>query len=97
VGDGPGGPGGPADRITVTVRYFAAARAAAGVREEVFELDGPADLAAVLQLATDHHGAPLARVLRRCSFLVDEVATHGPRTTMADGAIVDVLPPFAGG
>ncbi len=84
-------------RITVTVRYFAAARAAAGMREETIALPAPADLAAALSVAVTRHGAALATVLRRCSYLIDEVATHGTATTLNDGAVVDVLPPFAGG
>ena len=83
--------------IAVTVRYFAAARAAAGAHEEILELMAPADLEAVVRAAAARHGEKLDRVLARCSFLLDEVATHGPRTAVPDGAVVDVLPPFAGG
>jgi sulfur-carrier protein len=83
--------------IAVTVRYFAAARAAAGAHEEILDLMAPADLEAVVRTAAARHGEKLDRVLARCSFLLDEVATHGPRTAVPDGAVVDVLPPFAGG
>ncbi len=83
--------------MTVVVRYFAAARAAAGTETEKVQLaDGAtvADLAAAL--AADH-GPELARVLERCSYLLDEVAVRDRSQTLADGASVDVLPPFAGG
>lgn len=82
---------------TVLVRYWAAAKAAAGTAEE----DRAAgDLAALLTAAAEQHGPDLARVLERCSYLVDGVAV-GERAPAAvvltDGAVVDVLPPFAGG
>lgn len=83
--------------LVVTVRYFAAARAAAGVEQEQVTLSGAADLGAVLDAVVRRHGAALHDVLRRCSFLLDEVATHGTDTPVADGQAVDVLPPFAGG
>lgn len=78
----------------VRVRYWAAARAAAaGVPEE----DGEGRvLADVLDAAAERHGPELARVLARCSFLVDEVRASRD-TALADGAVIDVLPPFAGG
>jgi molybdopterin converting factor small subunit len=84
----------------VLVRYWAAAKAAAGVREERF--DAPGDLGALLDAVRARHGARsrLADVLARCSYLVDEVSPG--RRDPADvpvpaGAVVDVLPPFAGG
>jgi molybdopterin converting factor small subunit len=96
--------------VTVTVRYFAAARAAAGVAEEQLTVAGPRDLpspdaaaaggttvAAVLAEAADRHGPGLATVLRRCSYLLDEVAVHGTGTVIRQGQVLDVLPPFAGG
>ncbi len=54
-------------------------------------------VASVLEIATARHGARLADVLLRCSFLLDEVAVHGIGTTVTDGQLLDVLPPFAGG
>jgi molybdopterin converting factor small subunit len=84
----------------VVVRYWAAARAAAAVAEERY--DAPADLGALLDAVRARHGAGsrLAEVLARCSYLVDEVSPG--RRAPADvplhaGAVVDVLPPFAGG
>jgi molybdopterin converting factor small subunit len=78
----------------VTVRYFAAARAAAGLTEERAESRTLADL--VARLSADH-GEGLARVLRVASFLVDGVVWRDRDAALPTGATVDVLPPFAGG
>ena len=93
-------------RLQVTIRYFAAARAAAGLPEETLpvaasEPDDPAghltSVGAVVALIAERHGSALTRVLPRCSYLLDEVAVHGPATPVRDGQVLDVLPPFAGG
>ncbi|GAA1532241.1 MoaD/ThiS family protein [Kribbella lupini] len=76
----------------VTIRYFAAARAAAG------ESTATAQAGSVKELVdTVSAGRPeLARVLGICTFLV-----AGERVELTaeleDGAVVDALPPFAGG
>jgi sulfur-carrier protein len=76
-----------------TIRYWAAAKAAAGIAEEPFHADTLDDL---LDAAAARHGAVLAQVLPRCSFLVDGV--RASRTAaLTDGVTVEVLPPFAGG
>lgn len=79
---------------TVTVRFFAAARAAAGCDEVNVE---PASLATLVErLATDLPA--LAPVLPRCTFLIDALAAKAPfDVPVASGSTVDVLPPFAGG
>lgn len=77
-----------------TVRYFAAAGAAAGVSSEI--VDG-ATLGVVLDAAKAAHGATFAAVLGRCSVLVDGVAGLGLDAPVTPGATIDVLPPFAGG
>ncbi|MFO7252594.1 MAG: MoaD/ThiS family protein [Actinomycetes bacterium] len=79
-----------------TVRYWAAARAAAGVAEEPFEA---ATLGELVKKITPRN-EELARVLRRSSFLVDgePAGTRDPDTiVLSDGVTVEVLPPFAGG
>jgi sulfur-carrier protein len=76
-----------------TIRYWAAARAAAGTAEEPFDGD---TLGAVLDTAAAAHGADLARVFTAASFLVDGRRT-GRDAVLADGATIEVLPPFAGG
>ncbi len=82
---------------TVTVRYFAAAKAAAGTGEETIELPVESTLDDVLGAVGAGHGAELGRVLQRCSFLVDEVAARRRDLPLGDASTIDVLPPFAGG
>jgi molybdopterin converting factor small subunit len=80
----------------VTVRYWAAARHAAGVAEESLTAGTLAE--ALSQVRARHPG--LAAVLARSSFLVDgEQAGRGPAgdVRLRDGAVIEVLPPFAGG
>ena len=81
----------------LAVRYFAAARAAAGTETELLELPGGGTLDDALAVVRERHGAELARVLERCSFLLDEVAVRDRSTPLPDKATLDVLPPFAGG
>ena len=76
-----------------TIRYWAGARAAAGITEEPYDGD---TLGSVLDQAAAAHGAALARVLTVASFLVDGVRTSRD-AVLPDGATIEVLPPFAGG
>jgi molybdopterin synthase sulfur carrier subunit len=78
----------------VTVRYFAGARAASGVDTELHDADTLEQLVGQIVGA---HGEKLERVLTACSFLVDGTSTRNRALTLAPGAVVDVLPPFAGG
>lgn len=79
------------------VRYWAAAKAAAGVAEEPVE---GRTLADVLHTARARHDARFTEVLARCAFVVDG-APVGTRqhedVLVVDGGLVDCLPPFAGG
>jgi molybdopterin synthase sulfur carrier subunit len=84
-------------RRTVRVRYFAGARAAAGVPEEQFELSTPVSIADLLAAVLERRGEHLVRVLPSCSFLLNGVAVHDHDVPVPDGAELDVLPPFAGG
>jgi len=84
---------------TVTIRYWAAAKEAAGTAEEIIEA---ATLAGALDavVATRTDPDRLRAVLSRSSFLVDGVSDG--RSMMADqalhdGAEIEVLPAFAGG
>jgi molybdopterin synthase sulfur carrier subunit len=81
----------------VTVRYFAAARAAAGVESEPITVPANATVADLLAALGARRGAELIQILERCSFLVDEVAVRDRAAPLSDGATIDVLPPFAGG
>jgi sulfur-carrier protein len=78
---------------TGTVRFWAAARAAAGTSEQAY--DG-ATLGAVVDALGAEHGPALARVLAHCSYLVDGARVDRD-FTLSDGQVVEVLPPFAGG
>lgn len=82
---------------TALVRYFAGARAAAGVAEELVELTPGTTVADLLAAERARRGPELARVLAACSFLLDGVAVHDHAVEVPDGAELDVLPPFAGG
>ncbi|MCV7315307.1 MoaD/ThiS family protein [Mycolicibacillus parakoreensis] len=82
--------------VEITVRYFAAARAAAATDCE--QVAVPTD-ATVAQLVDElsARNEQLARVLPRCSYLSDGVAVRDPATRLRAGTVIDVLPPFAGG
>lgn len=82
-----------------TIRYWAAAKAAAGVAEEPYEAVTLAE--ALAGARARHEGRPqFGRVLTGCSFLVDgdPVGTRDHTTVeLRQGGTVEVLPPFAGG
>ena len=78
---------------TVLVRYWAGARAAAGVDDE--RLAGVGTVAELLARLAAAHPA-LEPVLPVCSVLVGGRASSGDDPVPA-GAVVEVLPPFAGG
>lgn len=82
--------------MTLVVRYFAGARAAAGVDEEPVDLPAGATVDALADALAQRHGPALARVLAASTFLVDEVP-GGRDRPLGDARAVDVLPPFAGG
>ena len=82
---------------TITVRYFAAARAAAGVEVDKVQVASDSTVADLLNAVRAEHGPEFARVLARCSYLLDEVAVRNHDAPVADATNLDVLPPFAGG
>lgn len=94
----------------LTVRYFAAAKAATSVACEQINLahvDGHADGLATRgevenHLISLHPEAPagqhtLADVLARSSFLLDGQSCPTPESEIHANATLDILPPFAGG
>ncbi|CQD03013.1 ThiS family protein [Mycobacterium europaeum] len=82
--------------IQVTVRYFAAARAAAGAESETVVVRPGTTVAELIgRLAV--RGSRLASVLGRCSYLCDGVAVRDETAPLRRGNTIDVLPPFAGG
>jgi molybdopterin converting factor small subunit len=80
-----------------TIRYWAAAKAAAGIELESYRAT---TLAEALDTARAAHGPELARVLSVCSYLIDGdpvgLRDHAA-VELPEGATVEVLPPFAGG
>lgn len=80
-----------------TVRYWAAAKAAAGTTSDDVEAGTLAEALAELR---DRHGERLTAVLAVCAFVVDgdPVGARDHAAVPLSGArLVDVLPPFAGG
>lgn len=82
--------------MQITVRYFAAARAAAGTEHALVEIDEGTTLGDLERILGS--GNPdLGHVLARCSYLRDEVALCDRDRTLGHCTTIDVLPPFAGG
>lgn len=78
----------------VVVRYFAAARSAAGVSEDTVEADTVHGCLSVIEAM---RGPELQRVMKACTLLVDGVAAHDLDRPLIGNVEIDVLPPFAGG
>ncbi len=93
--DAPGSPG-------VTVRYWAAARSAAGVASDTLPITEPTTLDVILKQVYDlHRDRPrLYDVVAVCSILVEDrpVGGYDPQEIVVKpGQTVELLPPFAGG
>jgi molybdopterin synthase sulfur carrier subunit len=82
--------------VTITVRYFAAARAAAGSESEQLAVRAGATVGELVD-TLGGRSPELARVLSRCSYLCDGMAVRDQTQPLQAGNTVDVLPPFAGG
>jgi sulfur-carrier protein len=83
----------------VTLRYWAAAKHAAGVAEETLDATTLAEALAEA-VARRPAATEFRTVLARSSILVDgeQAGPRGAETVaLAEGAIIEVLPPFAGG
>ncbi|MDF5751789.1 MoaD/ThiS family protein [Spongiactinospora sp. TRM90649] len=81
---------------TGIIRYWAAAKDAAGLAEEPFDA---ATLDELMTKITQNRDE-LARVAKRSSFLVDGSPVgfrDHSSIRLTDGCTVEVLPPFAGG
>ncbi|MFJ3383578.1 MULTISPECIES: MoaD/ThiS family protein [unclassified Curtobacterium] len=77
-----------------TIRFFAAARAAVGVDETT------SDAGTLDDALRSVHAVDAERweaLQERCSYLVDGISTRDRSTPLAGVALVDVMPPFAGG
>lgn len=85
--------------VTGTIRYWAAAKAAAGIAEEPYRA---ATLAEAIEAARARHAdrPQLLKVLDHSSYLVDSDPVGGrdhAAVRLTEGGTVEVLPPFAGG
>lgn len=87
---------------TVTIHYFAAAKAAAGVGSE--EISGEfSTLGELVELVSRQHdgategGMSLEAVLDRCAWLIDGHSAELGDVLPENASRVDALPPFAGG
>ena len=86
---------------TVTVRYWAGARAAAGTAEDTFAVDAELTLDALVTMVLERHpGDRMARTVAVCSVLLGDqpVRSQDPAAVVVrPGTVVELLPPFAGG
>ena len=86
---------------SVTVHFWASARAAAGTDAEQVPVDGPVALSdLVARLVAGHRSDRLAAVLDSCAVLVGEQPVgrrDRAEVVVRPGATVEFLPPFAGG
>jgi molybdopterin converting factor small subunit len=91
-----------AGEMTVTVRYWASIKAAAGRAEDVVDSVPDQSVADLLTVVRALHAdnPRFEQVLSVCSLLLDErpVGSTDPAAVpVRSGALLDVLPPFAGG
>jgi molybdopterin converting factor small subunit len=91
----------PTSETEVTVRYWASARAAAGVPEDRIPATGELTLDDVVRRVVDlHPGTRLPELVKICSVLVGDrpAGTRPPeQVVVRPGDTVEFLPPFAGG
>jgi molybdopterin synthase sulfur carrier subunit len=90
------GPGVTSAAVGVTIRYWASARAAAGCDSERFPGRHVGD---VLEAAAAAHTG-LGIVLKVSTILLDGrpvTASEPLPESLPEGAVLEVLPPFAGG
>ena len=82
--------------VRVLVRFFAAARDAAGTETAFLTLPAGSTVAAVVSELSGQ-SEEMALLLQKCTFLVDGVAVRDRATVLTADQTFDVLPPFAGG
>lgn len=84
---------GPATRAgSVTVRYWAGARAAAGTEQD--EVSGGTVAEAVAAVTSLH---PSLEPIAAVSTLLLDGRAVGRDAVLIDGSVLEILPPFAGG
>ena len=92
----------PQTETQIIVHYWASARAASGVNEDLISTEVPLTLTEIRARALELHpdADTLERVIGVCSVLVDDepVGKADPDTVrVRPGQSVEFLPPFAGG
>lgn len=83
-------------RIPVAVRFFAAAREAAGTEHTELMVRSGETVSDIIRELSGQSDS-LALVLQKCSFLCDGFAVRDQDTVLRAHQTLDVLPPFAGG
>jgi len=92
--------------MTVTVRYMAQLRTAAGVAGEAIDLDGPCTASDLASDLATRHGDALRRLLLGADgqlspgvlvFVGDVQVGQGENISLKDGDVVTLLSPVAGG
>ena len=83
--------------MSVNVRLFAAAAEAVGAHEVTLDVGGVAQLRAALGAMGSSAGrADAVSVIKQCAVLENGVRREDDHPLTA-GALIDVMPPFAGG
>lgn len=82
--------------VRVTVRFFAAARTAAGAETQELILPTGSTVADVIRELCGQ-SENLGLVLQKCSYLCDGIAVRDRSAVLQGHRVIDVLPPFAGG
>lgn len=82
--------------IPVTVRYFAAAAAAAGRDSATITLPVGSTIHDAIRELSDQSDQ-MALVMQKCSYLCDGVAVRDRDVVLRAHQTLDALPPFAGG
>jgi sulfur-carrier protein len=81
--------------VVACVRYWAGAREVAGTQEQMLPADSLAQLLATVRA---EHGDRMTRLLEVGLVLVDgERASPEVDQPLPDSALVEILPPYAGG
>jgi molybdopterin converting factor small subunit len=76
------------------VRYWAGAQAIAGTPEQTVAAESLAQLLAALRI---EHGDRMARLLEVSLVLVDGERVDAADRVLAAAAVIEILPPYAGG
>lgn len=77
-----------------TIRFFAAAADVIGSDELLMDASTVGELRARIRR---DFGESAARVVDKCSVLVDGVRASSDEASISESDVVDILPPFAGG